>query len=50
MRLYEHIGNDDLISELRMFAFVTRIDMVADVKPGPAIETAGADTADVVGR
>src|SRR5437870_12078160 len=33
-----------------MFAFVTRVDVVADVKPGPAIETAGTDTTDVVGR
>src|SRR5207302_10612727 len=33
-----------------MFAFVSRVDVVADVKPGPAIETAGADTTDVVGR
>ena len=39
--MYEHIGNDDLISELRMFAFVTRVDVVADVKPGPAIEPPG---------
>src|SRR5881227_441715 len=50
MRLHEYVGNDDLISELRMFAFVSRVDVVADVKPGPAIETAGADTTDVVGR
>src|SRR5438105_5477123 len=33
-----------------MFAFVSRVDVVADVKPGPAIETVGADTTDVVGR
>ena len=50
MCLHEYVGNDDLISELRMFALVARIDVVANVKPGPAIETARADTTDVVGR
>src|SRR5438270_12700915 len=50
MRLHEHIGNDDLISKLRTLALVTRIDVAAEVKPGPAIETAGPDTTDVVGR
>src|SRR6266481_1944551 len=33
-----------------MFPFVARILMIADVKPRPAIEPAGAHTADVVGR
>src|SRR5947199_9853213 len=50
VRWHENIGNGDLISELRMFAVVARIDVVANVKAGPAIETARADTTDVVGR
>src|SRR5882724_5166140 len=50
VRLHEHIRNNDLISELRMFSLVSRIGMIADVKPRPAIKAAGTHTADVVGR
>src|SRR5437867_6111043 len=50
MRLQEHVGHDYLASELRMFPFVARIGMVANVKPWPAIESAGPDTADVIRR
>src|SRR5207249_6043755 len=50
MRLHEHVGNDSFVSKLGMFSLVTRIDMVADIKPGPAIKPAGFYTADVIGR
>src|SRR5438034_7778188 len=50
MRLHEHVRNDNFVSKLRMFPFVARIDMVADVKPGPAIKPAGFYTTDVIGR
>src|SRR5207248_2806516 len=49
MRLYEHIRHDHFIGKLGMFSFVARIDMVGDIKPGPAIKPAGFDTADVIG-
>src|SRR5262249_29111805 len=45
VRHYEHIGNDDLVGELGMFSFVARILMIADVKPWPTIEPAGAHAA-----
>ena len=48
--LHKHIGDDDFVSELRMFPFVARIDMVANVKPGPAIKTTGPHAADVIRR
>src|SRR5882757_1831752 len=49
VRRYEHIRNNDFGSELRMFSFVSRIGMVANIKPWPTIEAAGPHTADVVG-
>src|SRR6266513_3993998 len=33
-----------------MFSFVVRVLMIADVKPRPAVKTAGAYAADVIGR
>src|SRR6266480_8005496 len=50
MRLEKHVRDNDLIGKIDMFSFVARIDMVADVKPWPAIESAGAHAADVIGR
>src|SRR5437667_6204988 len=50
MRLHEHVRNDNFVSKLRMFPFVARIDMVADVKPRPAIKAARFNTTDVIGR
>src|SRR5207248_1966277 len=48
--LYKHVGNNHLISKLRMFSLVSRIRMIADVKPRPAIKAARTHAADVVGR
>src|SRR5437016_9501838 len=50
MRLYKQVRNDNFVSKLRMFSLVTRIDMVADIKPRPAIKAARFNTADVIGR
>src|SRR6266550_4378095 len=48
MRFHKYFGNDDFVGELGMFALVVRIDMVANVEPGPAIKAARAHTADVI--
>ena len=50
MRLHEHVGDDHFIGKLGVFSLVAWIDMVANVKPGPAIKAAQAHTADVIGR
>src|SRR5207244_13651573 len=50
VRLHEHIGNDDFIGKFRVFSLVARILTISDVKPRPAIKSAGTHTADVVGR
>src|SRR5207302_7539721 len=50
VRLHKNIRNNDLIGKLRMFSFVTRIGMIAVVKPWPAIKPARPNTPDVVGR
>ena len=49
MCLHKHIGHDDFIGKLGMFSLVARIDMVANVKPRPAIKAARLHTADVIG-
>src|SRR6266550_1798351 len=50
MRLHKHVWHDHFIGQLRMLSFVARIDVVAEIKPGPAIKPPGADTADVIRR
>ncbi len=48
--MHEHVGHDHFISKLGVFSLVVRINMVADVKPGPAIKSARLYAADVIGR
>src|SRR5216684_2938752 len=50
VRLQQHIGNNDLLFQLRMFTLMARILVTADVPPGPAIKSASFDMGDVVGR
>src|SRR6266513_362329 len=50
MRLDEHIGDYNFTGELGMLSLVTRILMITDVIPRPAVKSAGTHAADVVGR
>src|SRR5438874_6867731 len=50
MRLHEHVRNDNFVAKLTMFPIEAWIDMVADVKPRPAIKAVRFNTADVIGR
>ena len=50
VRLQQDIGDDDLVFELGVLAFVAGVLMGADVLPGPAVEAAVLDVGDVVGN
>src|SRR5882672_9917641 len=49
VRLEENVGNDYLVLQFGMLAFVTRILMTTDVPPRPAIEAALLNVGDVIG-
>src|SRR5207248_8735420 len=50
MRLHQDVGNDDLVLQLRVLSFMTRVLMAADVIPGPAVEASILDVRDVLRR
>src|ERR1700685_3427853 len=49
VRLQKHVRNERFVFQLRMFAFVARVLVAANVPPSPAIEAAFGDMCDVVG-
>src|SRR5580704_11636771 len=48
--LDQHVGNGDLVFQVRPLAGMTRILMRADIVPGPAVKRALAHAGDVIGR
>src|SRR5215831_12268704 len=50
MRLDEHVGNSDLVLQVRPFAAMTRIFVRADIIPRPSVESAVTHARDEVGN
>src|SRR5437868_1848293 len=48
MRLHQHIRNECFGGQLRMFAAMPRVFVSANVKPRPAVKSAGLNVTDVV--
>ena len=46
--MHEHIGHERFRRQLEMLAAMPRVLMIANVKPGPAIEAAWLDMTNVI--